>query len=84
MEDVLCAGHTHGISTIIVPGAGEANFDTYENNPFENTRQRQEMEVQSLMNKLTPEMIGLGDNYERVFIICVPFNFFFRCFLKSF
>ncbi len=60
LEDVLCGGHSHGISTIIVPGAGEANFDSFENNPFMNPRQRREAEVQTLLSKLSHEMIGLG------------------------
>lgn len=59
LEDVLCAGHSHGVSTIIVPGAGEPNFDSYESNPFLNPRQRREEEVQTLLSKLSHEMIGL-------------------------
>lgn len=61
LEDVLCAGHSHGVSAIIVPGSGEPNFDSYENNPFINARQRREAEVQNLLNKLSPDMIGLDN-----------------------
>lgn len=38
-EDVLAIGHATGYSSIVVPGSGEANFDAFENNPFEQTKQ---------------------------------------------
>ncbi len=63
LEDALAIGHSHGISTIIVPGAGEANFDSFENNPFINLKQRREAEIQSLLHKLSYDMIGLGAQY---------------------
>ncbi len=55
-NEIFCAG----ISTIVVPGAGEANFDSFENNPFAKTKQRNESEIQSLLHKLSPDMIALG------------------------
>ena len=63
LEDVLCAGHSHGISTLIVPGAGEANYDAFESNPFSNAKQRRETEIQSLLNKLSPDMIALDASF---------------------
>jgi len=63
-EDVCGIGHAKGISSIIVPGCGEPNIDTseYNTNPWSDKKQRQEGEVRALLDKLSPNMIGLDDN----------------------
>ncbi|XP_028757745.1 probable U3 small nucleolar RNA-associated protein 7 [Neltuma alba] len=58
-EDVLGIGHSMGWSSILIPGSGEPNFDTWVANPFETSKQRREKEVRSLLDKLPPETIML-------------------------
>lgn len=62
-EDVLAVGHQNGISSLLIPGAGEANFDALELNPYESAKQRQEGEVRSLMNKLLHDTISLDPSF---------------------
>lgn len=59
-EDVLGIGHSMGWSSILIPGSGEPNFDTWVANPFETSKQRREKEVRSLLDKLPPETISLN------------------------
>lgn len=58
-EDVLGIGHSMGWSSILIPGSGEPNFDTWVANPFETSKQRREKEIRSLLDKLPPETIML-------------------------
>ncbi|XP_020222147.1 probable U3 small nucleolar RNA-associated protein 7 [Cajanus cajan] len=58
-EDVLGIGHSMGWSSILIPGAGEPNFDSWVANPFETNKQRREKEIRSLLDKLPPETIML-------------------------
>ncbi|GMY37843.1 probable U3 small nucleolar RNA-associated protein 7 [Fagus crenata] len=58
-EDVLGIGHSMGWSSILIPGSGEPNFDSWVANPFETRKQRGEKEVRLLLDKLPPETIML-------------------------
>lgn len=58
-EDVLGIGHSMGWSSILIPGSGEPNFDSWVANPFETSKQRKEKEVRMFLDKLPPETIML-------------------------
>lgn len=58
-EDVCGVGHTDGFGSLIIPGAGVANFDSFEVNPYEGAKQRKEREVKMLLEKLQPDSIML-------------------------
>ena len=60
-EDVCGIGHARGLSSIVIPGSGEPNLDSMEHftNPYMDSKQRREAEVRSLLEKLSPDMIGL-------------------------
>lgn len=62
-EDVLAIGHATGYSSIVVPGAGEANFDAFEANPFESKKGVQESLVHGLLEKLQPDSISIAAPY---------------------
>lgn len=62
-EDILGVGHARGYSSLIIPGAGEANYDALEADPFESKRSRREREVVSLMDKLQPDQIHMDADF---------------------
>ena len=59
VQDVMAVGHSGGVSTMLVPGAGEPNFDSYVADPYQQAKARQEQEVHLLLDKLQPDMIVL-------------------------
>ena len=52
-QDILTIGHHAGLSSLLVPGSGEPNFDSTEADPFEDKKRRQEREVKTLLDKVS-------------------------------
>lgn len=59
-EDILGVGHTKGFTSLLIPGAGEANVDTSEANPLQTKKQAANHLVKSLMEKVPSDMIALN------------------------
>ena len=71
-EDLLLLGKGEGIGTMLVPGSGSGDFDSYTNNPFETRTQRREGEVRALLDKLRPDMISLPFAVETIGSVAPP------------
>jgi U3 small nucleolar RNA-associated protein 7 len=61
-EDFLGIGTNKGYSQIVIPGSGEANYDTYENNLFETKNQKKNSDVKKLLEKIPYTMIGINSD----------------------
>eukprot|EP01119_Soliformovum_irregulare_P019040 TRINITY_DN5957_c0_g1_i3.p1 TRINITY_DN5957_c0_g1~~TRINITY_DN5957_c0_g1_i3.p1 ORF type:complete len:579 (-),score=146.99 TRINITY_DN5957_c0_g1_i3:200-1693(-) len=59
-EDVLGIGHYGGFSSIVIPGSGDPNYDTSEDNPFQTAKARSRAEIKNIIEKLQPDMIVLN------------------------
>jgi U3 small nucleolar RNA-associated protein 7 len=62
-DDTLGLGHSLGFSSIVVPGSGEPNFDSFEINPFETRKQNRESEVRMILEKIQSDTIYLNNQH---------------------
>ena len=62
-DDVLAVGHSRGVSSLLVPGSGEPNFDSAEADVYETFSRRREREVRGVLEKVRPELITMDTDY---------------------
>lgn len=62
-EDILAVTHTTGMFNMLVPGSGEATFDSKAPNPYQTRKQTREREVHTLLDKLPVETIALNPSF---------------------
>lgn len=58
-EDILTIGHSNGFCSVVVPGSGDPIYDTSEASPFMGVKQRNNLEVKKLLEKIPADMIAL-------------------------
>ena len=59
-EDFMGVGQHNGFSTWLVPGSGFSDYDTFEGGPGVTKRQRREIEVKKLLDKIPSDTIALN------------------------
>jgi U3 small nucleolar RNA-associated protein 7 len=62
-DDVLAVGHSRGVSSLLVPGSGEPNFDSAEADIYESYSRRRERDVRGVLEKIRPELITLDPDF---------------------
>jgi U3 small nucleolar RNA-associated protein 7 len=62
-DDILAIGHSRGISSLLVPGSGEPNFDSAEADVYESHTRRREREVRGVLEKIRPELITMDTDF---------------------